>query len=249
MEKIRILIIEDDSFQAVSLQEALEEKGYEVTATASNLKDALGYFYAQKPDIVIIDVYLGNDPDGILFAQRINENPATLKPFVFLTSAVDRETFESARLTNPYSYLIKPFNVLELQFAIELAIERFLEIPGMFSAHQTGTAIMEAFLLIKKKEALTKVLFSSIEYVRVEGKYVSIATHEESFLIEMSLKLLQQKLPEKQFIQVHRNYVVNMNLVKKLHLSDNQIELLSGNRISMSRRFKEKFMERYSILK
>lgn len=96
---------------------------------------------------------------------------------------------------------------------------------------------------------MTKVLFSSIEYVRVEGKYVSIATHEESFLIEMSLKLLQQKLPEKQFIQVHRNYVVNMNLVKKLHLSDNQIELLSGNRIPMSRRFKEKFMERYSILK
>lgn len=249
MAKIRILIIEDDSLQAGSLQEALEEKGYEVTATAANLKDALGYFYAQKPDIVIIDVYLGNHPDGIVFAQRINENPATLKPFVFLTSAVDRETFESARLTNPYSYLIKPFNLLELQFSIELAIERFLEMPGMFSTRQTGTAIMDAFLLIKKKEALTKVLFNSIEQIKVEGKYVSIATEEEAFLIEMSLKMLQQKLPEKQFIQVHRNYVVNMNLVKKLHLSDNDIELLSGNRIPMSRRFKEKFMEHYSILK
>lgn len=57
------------------------------------------------------------------------------------------------------------------------------------------------------------------------------------------------KAAGKQFIQVHRNYVVNMCLVKKLHLSDNDIELLSGNRIPMSRRFKEKFMEHYPILR
>lgn len=249
MTKIRILIIEDDPLQAESLQETLENKGYEVTAIAGNLKDALGYFYAQKPDLVIIDVYLENNPDGIVFAQRINENPATLRPFVFLTSAVDRETFESARVTNPYSYLIKPFNVLELQFAIELAIERFVEMPGAFSGGSSGTAVMESFFLIKKKDTLVKVPFSAIEYFKVEGKYVSIIAEQESFLIEISLKVLLQKLPEKQFIQVHRNYVVNMNTVKKFHLTDSHIELLSGKTVSMSRRFKEKFMEHYSILR
>ena len=124
--KIRILIIEDEALQAQSLKEALEERGYEVTAVANNLKDALGYYYAQKPDIVIVDVYLNGKPDGIVFAQRINENKFTLKPFAFLTSSIDRKTFEQARITNPYCYLIKPFNVLELEFAIELAIEKFM---------------------------------------------------------------------------------------------------------------------------
>ncbi|WP_306350779.1 LytR/AlgR family response regulator transcription factor [Flavobacterium sp. '19STA2R22 D10 B1'] len=250
MIKIRILIIEDEPEQGQILRETLEEKGYEVTAVATNLKDGLGFFYAQKPDIVIIDVYLDGKPDGIVFAERINENPATLKPFVFLTSAVDRGTFEAARLTKPYSYLIKPFNTLELEYALELALEKFTNTVGLFSSGQIGaTLIMEAFFLIKKRDTLVKVPFDHIEFIEVEGKYATIFTEDDSFLIEISLKLLFQKLPEKQFIQIHRNHVVNLNKVKKLHLADNQMELISGKKITISRRYKDQFVERYSVLK
>ncbi|MEN0008737.1 response regulator transcription factor [Flavobacterium nitrogenifigens] len=247
--KIRILIIEDEALQAQSLKEALEERGFEVTAVANNLKDALGYYYAQKPDIVIVDVYLNGKPDGIVFAQRINENQFTLKPFAFLTSSLDRKTFELARITNPYCYLIKPINVLELEFTIELAIEKFMGVQGIFSGAQSRAIMMDGFFLIKRKDTLVKVSFNCIECIYVEGKYTSIITKDESFLTEISLKQIQQQLPDKQFVQIHRNHMVNLNVIKRIHISDNHIELLSGKTVLMSRRFKEKIGMHYSILK
>lgn len=246
-QKIRILILEDNIQQAASIKEALENLGYEVTAVANNLKDALGYFYSQKPDMVIIDIFLNGAPEGIEFAERINENFRSVKPFVFLTSSVDRLTFEKARLTGPYSYLIKPFNILEIQFAIELAIERFANAPGIFSIHQKNGVLVDNFFFIRKKEAFVKVVFESIEYIEVEGKYVTIIANQESYLLEMSLKQLSQKLPNNLFFQIHRNYIVNMQMITKLDLEYTQLVLKSGKAIPVSRRFKDKFIENYSL--
>jgi DNA-binding NarL/FixJ family response regulator len=61
-------------------------------------------FYANKVDVVIIDIFLNGSPDGIAFAETINVVPNASKPFVFLTSSNDRQIFERAKLTRPFSF-------------------------------------------------------------------------------------------------------------------------------------------------
>lgn len=245
---INVLIIEDDLKESEKINEHLIAMGYHTT-TATNLKDAYGYFYAQKPDLVLIDIFLGGVPDGIEFAKRISENEASKKPFIFLTSSMDRTVFDAAKMTDPYSYLLKPYNLLELEYAIELALEKFAGEVGVFSTGDYASLIIDQSFFIKKKDALIKVQLDTIEFIEVEGKYSKIVTFEDSFLVQQSLVQILQKLPKNQFLRVHRNYLVNVTKIKKLNLSDNQIILKNGKAILISRRYKESFMETFSILK
>ncbi|NER13719.1 response regulator [Leptobacterium flavescens] len=245
---IQVLIIEDKQEEAIKIEGHLKEMKYE-TVIADNLKDAYGFFFARKPDLVIIDIFLNGEPDGILFAQKITENESAKKPFIFLTSSMDRTIFELAKLTDPYSYLLKPYNILELEYAIELALEKFAGEVGVFSSGENASLFIEESFFIKKNNTLIKVLATDIEYIEVEGKYSKIYTTEANFLVQQSLVQLLQKLPENHFLRVHRNYLVNVQKIKKLNLLDNQIILNNGKAILISRRYKESFIETFNILK
>ncbi len=74
MEKARVLIIEDEADQADELKVFLEKGGYSVCGIADNLTEGLGLFYALKPDLVVADIYLKGNPEGISFAERMGEN-------------------------------------------------------------------------------------------------------------------------------------------------------------------------------
>lgn len=249
MAQIRILIIEDDFEQTKALIQFLEKNGYDVINVASNLKDALGYFYSQDPDIVLIDIYLDGKPDGIAFAEKINQNPNTTKPFIFLTSYTDIHTFNEAKLTQPYSYLVKPFNPLELQYAIELAIEKFMGETGSFSHHQHNAILDEKCFFVKSGEALIKLPLHDLFYIEVDGRYSLITARQGSFLIQKSLKNLADRLPSQQFVRIHRNFIVNMNEIDKIHLADQQALLKNGKAIPFSQNFKHNLIQRFEVLK
>lgn len=248
MQNINVLIIEDQQEEAQKIVGHLQEMNYN-TIVANNLKDAYGYFFAQKPDLVIIDIFLDGKADGIEFAKKICDKESIKKPFIFLTSAMDREVFEAAKLTDPYSYLLKPYNILELEYSIELALEKFAGEVGVFSSGKHASLIIDESFFIKKKDNLVKVPVATIEYIEVEGKYSNIVAQEDRFLVQQSLIQILKKLPEKHFLRVHRNYLINVSKIEKLNLLDNQIILKSGKAILISRRYKEAFMETFSILK
>ena len=126
MEKINVLLIEDTAEESDMLLEVLE-KEYAIVGVARTYAEALDLFYKNPVDIVIIDVFLNGQPDGITFAETINAVPNSLKPFVFLTSSKDRQIFERAKLTRPFSFLMKPFNELEILYALEMAVEKFYD--------------------------------------------------------------------------------------------------------------------------
>ncbi|PKH52011.1 hypothetical protein CXF68_15510 [Tenacibaculum sp. Bg11-29] len=132
MSKIRVLIIEDDPFELNKIKLSLEKYNFKIVGTATNLKDALEVYYSINVDIIIIDIFLNNKPEGITFAKTIISKNEKLRPFLFLTSAISKTIFETAKLTNPYSYLLKPFNELELKYSLELAIENFTESINIF---------------------------------------------------------------------------------------------------------------------
>jgi len=205
----------------------------------TNLKDALHVFYnTDTIDIVILDVFLNKSPDGIAFAETINAVPNASKPFVFLTSATDRSIFERAKLTQPFSYLLKPFNELELLYAIEMAVERFYAQKDTFLSEDEDTVISETYLYIKKGKVLKKVFLEDIIYIEVEEKYCNIVTPKEKFVILISLTKILNLLDDTMFSRTHRNYVVNMQKIEEIIPSDNLIVLSGNHHITLSEKYK-----------
>lgn len=228
MNTINVLIVEDTKAESDELVAMLQEHHFTIVDVAKTLKEALAIFYTKKVDIAIIDIFLDGRPDGIAFAETINAIPNAAKPFVFLTSSTDRTIFERAKLTHPYSYLIKPFNELEILYAIETALERFYDQDDSFLGEEENTIISKENLFIKKGKSLKKVRTDEIIYIEVEEKYCNIITEKEKFVILISLVKILEMLDETKFFRTHRNFIVNLQKIEEIVPSDNLI-LLSGN--------------------
>ena len=228
MDKINILIIEDTEAEAKLLSALLIANNYNIIAVANNFRSALEIFLNSKVDVVIVDIFINGVPDGIVFAETITVIPNALKPFVFLSSSKDRQIFERAKLTRPFSYLMKPFNELEILYAIEIAFEKFYNQVNVFSNEAQNTVVSEEYFFIKKSNSIKKLLISSVLYIEVEGRYCKIVTETETYLILMSLLKLSDLLDAKVFFKISRSTIVNSLKIIEIVLNDNLI-ILEGN--------------------
>lgn len=248
MDKLRVFIIEDTPAESDGLISMLERNNYEIAGVARNFKQALELYYSVQVDVVIIDIFLDGVPDGIAFAETITTIPQANKPFVFLTSSTDRELFERAKLTKPYSYLLKPFNELEVLYAVEMAMEKFYEQQDVFMGDDEDTVISEEYLFIKKGRSLKKVHVSEIIYIEVEEKYCNIITEKERFVILISLTKILNLLDNELFYRTHRNFIVNVDKILEIVPADNLI-LVSGNhKVTLSDKYKD-FIKKMRTLK
>ncbi|MCE5214542.1 MAG: PAS domain S-box protein, partial [Methanobacterium sp.] len=118
--KSKILIIEDELIEAMSFEQSLKSVGFDVIGISSTGEDALTKVADLKPDLVLMDIILKGDMDGIETAAKINENYDI--PIVYLTAHPEDSTVERAKQTSPYGYLIKPVNITVLKNAIDMAL-------------------------------------------------------------------------------------------------------------------------------
>ncbi|CAA9199297.1 LytR/AlgR family response regulator transcription factor [Flavobacterium collinsii] len=247
MDNIHVLIIEDTPEQSDDLCRVLRQNNYNIVGVATNFTDALKLFYENTIDIIIIDVFLDGKPEGITFAESINIIPNASKPFVFLTSSQDRQIFERAKLTKPFSFLLKPFNELEILYAIEMAVEKFYAQTNVFQNEEQDTVISNDYLFIKKKNSLKKVALNDILYIDVEERYCNIITEKEKFVILISLTKISNLLDKNRFIKTHRNTIVNTNKIEEIILADNLIILKGDHKINLSDTYKD-FIKKMNIL-
>ena len=118
----KILVVEDENIVAMDLRASLIALGYEVTDTAGTAREAVDSAQRRKPDLVLMDINLRGETDGIAAADVIRTRLAL--PVVYLTAFSDEPTLRRARVTEPFGYLLKPFDERELHIAVELAIYR-----------------------------------------------------------------------------------------------------------------------------
>lgn len=123
MSKTRILVVEDESIVAKDIQRTLEKLGYEVPATASSAASAYERLSESLPDLVFLDIKLKGEEDGIHIAENIKAKYNI--PVIFLTSFVDQQTLDRAKVTEPYGYIVKPFNESDLKTTVEMALFKF----------------------------------------------------------------------------------------------------------------------------
>ena len=248
MDNINVLIIEDTPAESDALVKVLTENNYNIVGIARTYQDALTMFYQNTIDIVVIDVFLDGKPDGITFAETINIVPNGVKPFVFLTSSKDRQIFERAKLTKPFSFLMKPFNELEILYALEMAVEKFYEQTNVFHSEDQNTVISNDTLFIKKNKSLKKVRIEDIVYIEVEDRYCNIITDVEKFVILISLTKIIQLLDPNKFCQTHRNYIVNLSKIEEIIVYDNLVILKGNHKVTLSDKYKD-FVKNFRILR
>ncbi|QHG16320.1 ATP-binding protein [Nostoc sp. ATCC 53789] len=120
MGQARILVVEDEVIVARAISSQLSQLGYVVTGTASSGKVAIAKALETQPELVLMDIILKGEMDGIATASHIREQLDV--PVIFLTAYGDNNTLERAKITQPFGYIVKPFTTKDLKIAIEIGL-------------------------------------------------------------------------------------------------------------------------------
>ena len=140
---VQILIVEDENVIAQYIKECLEKFGYSVPAIATSGEEAIKKATEISPNLVLMDIKLKGDIDGVQAAENIWHSFQI--PIIYSTGYSDRNTLERARITEPFGYILKPFEEKDLYVAIELALQRY-----------------ELEMNLKKREQWFATIFKSI---------------------------------------------------------------------------------------
>ncbi len=123
MQEVNIIIVEDDEITALNLKMSLKKHGYQVSAIFHSVIQAKKYIQDYKANLIIIDISLEEKNDGILLAEFIKKEHTI--PFIYLTSYSNDEIIAQAKLTEPYGYIVKPFDPSSLHATIQMALFRY----------------------------------------------------------------------------------------------------------------------------
>jgi DNA-binding NarL/FixJ family response regulator len=121
----RILIVEDQAIIAQGLSRGLRALGHEIVGVAHNGRDGVRAAAELNPELVLTDIGLGDGIDGIEMASAIHECKTI--PVIFMTAFADAEMLERAMKTSPYGYILKPFEIRQVEATIRVALCRRVE--------------------------------------------------------------------------------------------------------------------------
>jgi PAS domain S-box-containing protein len=136
-----ILVVEDENIVAKDLQNRLTTLGYSVPATAASGEEALRKAAEIRPDLAVMDIHLKGEMDGIETAEQLRELFDI--PPIYLTAYTDPGTLRRARITEPYGYIVKPYDERELHSTIEMALYRHKAESKLRQAEQWLAAVLD----------------------------------------------------------------------------------------------------------
>lgn len=218
MDKVKVLIVEDEAIIALDIQSKLNKLGYDVVGTAKDSQKALELFKSGNPDLVLLDIQIKGDVDGIELAKIIQNERRV--PFIYLTSHSDRATVKRAIDTNPGGYIPKPFEEPDLFTAIEVALSNFnIAAPqanGEDAPQQEASTSSEEvpdYLFVREDQFHVKIKFEDIIWLKANGNNTEIYTKEKPkpYVARMSLKDTASKLSDKDFLRIHKSHIINLN--------------------------------------
>jgi DNA-binding LytR/AlgR family response regulator len=247
-QKFKILIVEDERLVAKDIAARLNHVGYEIAGIADTFEKAMTLFDEQAPDLVLLDINLKGQKNGIDIATEINKKTAT--PFIFVTAQTDAETLQSAKNTFPSAYLVKPFNTEHLSVSIDIALHNFAY-QRKNEVDQTDIGeedeylfLKQDFIFIKDSNTFIKIQQDEVLMIESEGNYIKIHTLEKRYLIRCTMSKAIEKLKKQYFVRVHRSYCVNINRVTKFNENEITLEHLKA---PIGRNYKEEFIKKFDL--
>ncbi len=243
MEKVKILVVEDELIIAEDISDCLNSLGYQVSGIADSYAKAINQISIQYPDIVLVDIMIKGSETGIDLGHYIR-NQLNI-PFIYLTSHSNKYIVKEATNTAPDAYLIKPFKKEELYTSIEIALTKYAGKNHGKELETEEDQVIRDSIFIKCDGYFSKLKLLDIVYFKSDGNYLELYFEKnKKCVIRATLKDFMNYLPIGKFIRVHQSYVVNINFVNKLTYNSvlvNEIE------IPISRNRREKIMKKMQI--
>lgn len=234
---IKIMIVEDEPIIAEEIAAIVEDLGYEVVCKVLHAKDVMQKFNASEPDMVLMDINLNHEKDGIVLAKEILEHKKL--PIIFLTSYADKATISRAAAIAPEGYITKPFDEQDLQIAIELAMHRFEKQEAQKAPAAADNFLVNKQLFVRHKNKLVKLQPEAILYVEAHSNYSIIITPTEKYTLSTTLGIIEEKLKPFGFVRTHRGWLINLHHVDEI---TEDTVVIAGESLPISKRNRHDFM-------
>ncbi|HPW97849.1 MAG TPA: response regulator [Flavobacterium sp.] len=234
----KIYILEDEPLIAETIKTCLEKEGYIICGMADNVKEAIFDVEQMQPDLVLVDITLDGDLTGIDFVNFLKKKFDI--PFIFLTSLSDSKTLEKVKETEPFGYIVKPFNEKTLKTNIELALHKH-----QIHKQSVSVAYESDSFFIKNKGELIRIVLDDLLYIEAFDNYCYVITATQKLLISYTLKNVEDKLPQPQFLRVHRSFCVNTSKITSLQEGYLFIE---KNKIPVGKSYRDQLMQHIRLL-
>ncbi|EAR01681.1 LytR/AlgR family response regulator transcription factor [Maribacter sp. HTCC2170] len=222
-DKVKVLVVEDDMIIAANICLQLTNLDYEVTGIETRGEEAIIHAQVNTPDIILMDVNLKGELDGIQTAKKIQEKNSI--PIIYLTANTDETSFARAKETRPFAFIPKPLNTVQLQRTFALAVEQLKEKNNPIEKETMTLKVLEDRIFVRHNGKMVKLLLADILYIEADRNYCRVVTTSHQYLLTTTLKTMEEKLPKHSFSRVHRSYMVNiakLDVVADGHLEINR---------------------------
>lgn len=209
MNNTRILIVEDEILIAEDLKDTLFDLGFSQVDMAHDRKSAIEMIHTVNPQIVLLDIRMEGETDGLEIGKFIAEN--TKQPFIYITAHSDVAMVKEIVKTRPEGYITKPVKKSDLFAAISLALQK--------------VKVEDRSKSISIKDGYSNVLIQldKILFVEAEGNYLNIVCEDRRYVSRQSMESIMEEMNDERFFRIHRSYFVNTQKILKYSKKEIQI--------------------------
>lgn len=229
MSAPKILVVEDEVLIAEHIKDYLVSFGLKDVVLVHNKDHALQAIDHIGPDLILLDIHLEHPLDGIELAKLIDARIQA--PYIFITANADLLIIKKATHTKTAAYITKPVKKSDLYAAVQIALK-------------LADTKEVKFLQVKDSGSVVRIPYADILYIESSGNYINIHTKAQKILSRQSLDWVQEHLPKKQFLKVHRSFIVNTAAVQRfttrsLFIEESEIPISRMNAASITDSLKE----------
>lgn len=249
MNDLNVLILDDETVNVQLLKKNLEIYYKKITKiyTATNIDDAILKYLKYKPEILFLDVQLGDQATSFDFLERI---PKDNFQIIFITSYKDF-AIKAINECKVSGYLLKPYKVEELIFATNRAVEKLNILGAVTSPKNTGEDGKSEFIAISLKDKVEIIAQSNIVYVEADGSFTNFYLKDKSFYrSSRNLGLYEKQLNPSIFFRIHHATMINVNEISMIDKTDGHYcEIKGYNPLQISVRKRAEFYQFLNLKK
>ena len=230
--------MEDDPVIQADIVRLLQQAGY-ACEKANTVAEALDRLKQTPFDLYLLDIDLGDGPDGIGLGAEIRKlQPAA--PIIFVTSYYDPPTLARVQALHPDAYMVKPFEENTLRVNVELALYKNREQRTPASGGDRSSKVF-----VRHKQELVAIQPSDILYLEADDSYAFVHTSTGKYYLTHTMKSMEEKLVGMGFLRIHKSYVVNLDKVSSIQEG---YVFVDSIKLPLGRKFRQEFLQALTIL-
>lgn len=223
---ISCIIVDDENVAREIIASHLSRiENIEVIAQCKNAIEAFNFINNNAIDLIFLDI---NMPEisGIAFAKSINKNNKIIFTTAYRDYAVEGFSLQAV------DYLLKPISFERML----QAVNRYFEVSTQQIETQSQPSETNDFIFVRSDRRMLKITFKDIIYIESLSDYLKIHLKDQSIITRETISAIEAKLPQKDFLRIHRSYIVNLANIESF---TNEEMIVNGKALTISRSYKK----------